>query len=177
MYMTKQFVLSILTVFLLSGLSFPQVNKKNIDWKQWHFIIGEWVGEGGGKAGQSTGSFSFDFDLQKRILVRKSNANYPAATDKPAYAHNDLMVIYKEPSNSTEAIYFDNEGHVIKYSVKFSDDQNSIIFLSIPQPGEPIYRLTYVKINNQKLNIKFETAQPETPGSFSTYLEATAHRK
>lgn len=177
--MLKRHTIFFLTalIILVSPVVFSQAAKKDIDWKQWHFIIGDWVGEGGGKPGQATGSFSFDFDLQKRILVRKSVANYPAAKDQPPYSHNDLMIIYNDSSSSTEAIYFDNEGHVIKYSVKFSDDQSSIIFTSIPAPNEPIYRLTYVKVNNQKLNIKFEIAQPETPSSFLTYLEATAHRK
>ena len=164
-------------IIFISSISFSQTAKKDVDWKQWHFIIGEWVGEGGGKPGQAMGSFTFDFDLQKRILVRKSTANYPATKDRPAYFHNDLMIIYNDPTSSTGAIYFDNEGHVIKYSVKFSDDQNSIIFTSIPANNEPIFRLTYEKINNQKLNIKFEIAQADTPSSFATYIEATAHRK
>ena len=170
------FFLPALIIFI-SCITLPQTVKKDSDWKPWHFIIGEWIGEGGGKPGQATGSFTFDFDLQKKILVRKSVANYQAASDKPAYSHNDLMIIYKDPSSSTDAMYFDNEGHVIKYSVKFSDDQSSIIFTSIPLPDEPTYRLIYIKVNNQKLNIKFEIAQPGSPSSYSTYLEATAHRK
>jgi hypothetical protein len=170
------FFLPVLLIFT-SSLDFAQALKKDIDWKRWHFIIGEWVAEGGGKPGQGTGSFSFDFDLQKRILIRKNSAIYPPAGGNPAYTHNDLMIIYKGPSYSTEAMYFDNEGHVINYSVKFSDDQNSIIFESIPQAHEPVYRLTYIKVNNQKLNLKFEIAQPDTPLNFSTYIEATAHRK
>jgi hypothetical protein len=177
--MPKRHVLSVLPalVVFVSSVIFPQAIKKDIDWKQWHFIIGEWIGEGGGTVGQGTGSFTFDFDLQKRVLVRKSVANFPATKDRPAFSHNDLMVIYKEPSNATNAMYFDDEGHVIKYSVNFSDDQSSIIFISVPEPNEPIYRQTYIKINNQKLNIKFEIAQPTSPSSFTTYLLATAHRK
>jgi len=177
MLAAKQLILLILIVFLSSSFSFPQANKKDIDWKQWHFLIGDWLGEGGGKPGQGTGSFSFDFDLQKRVLVRKSISNYPATKTSPAVSHNDLMIIYKEPSSATQAIYFDNEGHVIKYSVKFSDDQSSVIFTTQPENNGPTYRLTYIKINNQKLNIKFEIAQPGSPSSFSTYIEATAHRK
>jgi hypothetical protein len=87
------------------------------------------------------------------------------------------MIIYKEPASSTEAMYFDSEGNIIKYTVKFSDDLNSVIFISVPVANEPIYRLSYIKVNNQKLNFKFEIARQETPGSFSTYLEATVHRK
>ncbi|MGD1005892.1 MAG: hypothetical protein ABR980_01505 [Ignavibacteriaceae bacterium] len=177
--MPKRHIFFFLGAFIIfvSSVTFSQTAKKDIDWKPWHFIIGEWIGEGAGTPGQGTGSFSFDFDLQKRVLIRKSVANFPATKNKPAYSHNDLTVIYKEPSNSTEAIYFDNEGYVIKYSVNFSDDQNSIIFVSIPEPNEPIYRMTYIKVSNQKLNLKFEIAQPGAPSSFSTYLEANAHRK
>jgi hypothetical protein len=170
------FFLPALLIFV-SSVTLAQTAKKDSDWKSWHFIIGEWLGEGEGKPGQGTGSFTFDFDLQKRVLVRKSVVNFPAAKNKPASSHSDLMIIYKESSSSTEAMYFDNEGHVINYSVKFSDDQSSIIFTSIPAHNEPIYRLTYKKINNQKLNIKFEIAQTGIQSSFSTYLEATAHRK
>jgi hypothetical protein len=177
--MPKRLILFFLGVFIIfvSSVTFSQTAKKDSDWKQWHFIIGEWIGEGAGTPGQGTGSFSFDFDLQKRVLIRKSTANFPAANNRLSYSHNDLTVIYKTPSGSTEAVYFDNEGHVIKYSVNFSDDQSSIVFASIPQPDQSTYRMTYIKNGNQKLNIKFEIAQPGTPNSFSTYLEATAHRK
>ncbi|MDR3628116.1 MAG: hypothetical protein P4L45_14830 [Ignavibacteriaceae bacterium] len=164
-------------IILVSSVVFSQSAKKDNEWKQWHFLIGEWVGEGGGKPGQATGNFTFDFDLQKKILIRKSVANFSATKEKPAFSHNDLMIIYKEPSSSTEAMYFDSEGKVIKYTVKFSDDLNSVIFVSVPVANEPIYRLSYIKVNNQKLNFKFEIARQETPGSFSTYLEATVHRK
>src|SRR6266849_9830409 len=41
-----------LTVVSLFGESPP-------NWDRWQFLMGEWVGEGGGEPGQGTGSFSF----------------------------------------------------------------------------------------------------------------------
>ncbi len=167
----------ILLLTLFPALIFAQTMKKDIDWKPFHFLIGEWVGEGTGKPGEGSGSFTFDFGLQKRVLIRKSVANYPPTKNAPAYSHDDLMIIYKLPANSIRAIYFDNEGHIINYSIKFSDDQNSLIFVSDIDSKTPHYRFTYKKINNQKLNFKFEIAPPGKPDEFSNYLEGTAHRK
>lgn len=92
-------------------------------WHAWQFLVGEWTGEGVGEPGKGTGGFSFSFDLEKRILVRKGRSDYPATKDRPAYSHRDLMIIYPELStNATRAIYFDNEGHVIGYRVNSSPD-------------------------------------------------------
>ncbi len=162
---------------LFSTFTFSQNTKKNSDWKPFHFLLGEWIGEGNGAPGQGSGTFSFDFDLQKQILVRKSYANYPATKDKPAYFHDDLTIIYKQPDGSVHAIYFDNEGHIINYSVIFSDDHNSLIFISDIIADSPRYRFTYAKVNNQKLNIKFEIASSTKPGAFTPYLEGAVHRK
>jgi hypothetical protein len=35
------------------------------------------VGEGGGEPGQGTGGFSFQFDLDLKIIVRKNRADIP----------------------------------------------------------------------------------------------------
>jgi hypothetical protein len=174
---SKLFLFTALLAIVLSSLLSSQPTNKDTDWKQWYFLLGEWVGEGSRTQGQGTGSFSFEMDLQKRILVRKNTANYPATKDQAGYTHSDLMIIYKQPPNSTRAIYFDNEGHIINYIVNIPDDQNSVTFLSVGEKNTPLYRLNYVKVNNEKLKIKFEIAQPDKPDKFSTYIEATAHRK
>ena len=88
------------------------------------------------------------------------------------------MIVYWEPGvKDAQAIYFDNEGHVIHYTGEFSSDQESLVFLSNPQPSAPRYRLTYTKAKNHTLNIKFEIAPPGKPQSFSTYVQGLAYRK
>ncbi len=147
-------------------------------WRAWQFLVGEWIGEGSGKPGEGSGSFTFNFDLQGQILVRKNRADYPATKDREAFSHEDLMIIYAEPgAKGTQAIYFDNEGHVIHYTAEFTADQESLVFLSDLLPSAPRYRLTYKKAKNHALNIKFEITPADRPESFATYLQARAHRK
>jgi hypothetical protein len=171
-FVSLTFVSLILFISILSA----QQPKNNPNWDSYHFLIGEWVGEGGGNPGQGAGGFSFSFDLQNRIVVRKSFADYPAIKGHPTFRHNDLMVMSQE-NNSTRAIYWDNEGHVINYTVEFSKDTNSVIFLSELIPSSPRFRLTYTKAENSTMKILFEIAPTGKPDSFTKYIEATAHRK
>ena len=150
----------------------------NSDWAPLEYLLGDWVGEGGGQPGQGTGEFSFHTGLQNRILVRKSYAAYPPTKDRPAYRHDDLTVIYKESDSAPlRAIYFDNEGHVINYSINISLDRKTIEFVSDVLPSSPRFRLTYVITGSDTLTLRFEIAPPGKPDSFSTYVEAKAKRK
>ncbi len=146
------------------------------DWHAWHFLMGEWIGDGNGEPGQGAGGFSFSIELQGRILVRHNYANYPATKDRPAFRHNDLMVIYKD-AGSTKADYFDNEGHVIHYLVDFSGDSSSIIFISAESDSEPRYRLTYAEKKGDTLSLSFDIAPPAKPEEFRQYISAAAHKK
>ena len=147
-------------------------------WARFEFLFGDWVGEGGGQPGQGIGEFSFHPGLQNRILVRKSYAAYPPTKDRPASRHEDLTVVYKDSDSAPlRAIYFDNEGHVINYSITISPDRKTIEFVSDMLPSSPRFRLTYVKTSSDALSLRFEIAPPGRPDSFSTYIEAKAKRK
>jgi len=75
-------------------------------WAPLAFLLGVWLGEGGGDPGQGTGWFSFLPDLQGKILVRKNHADYPASADWPAFAHDDLLIVYKDVlGGALRAIY------------------------------------------------------------------------
>ncbi len=147
------------------------------DWDAWRFLVGDWAAQGGGEPGQGAGSVSFKFDLQGKILVRRDRTDYAATKDRPAFSHEDLMVIYPEPGGTgARAVYFDNEGHVIQYSAKFSEDQKTLTFLSDAAPSSPRFRLTYTKDGSRALAIKFEVAPPDKPEAFSTYVQGVARR-
>jgi hypothetical protein len=144
-------------------------------WTDWQPFLGTWEGAGGGGPGQGSGTFTFTPELQGAVLVRHNNAQYPATKDKPAYRHDDLMVIYPDASGKkTHADYWDNEGHVIQYIVEFTDHK-LVMVSDTGQPG-PRYRLTYVKTGDNDLKLTFEIAPPEAPDKFKTYIEATAKR-
>jgi hypothetical protein len=88
------------------------------------------------------------------------------------------MVVYRESNSAApRALYFDSEGHVIRYLVTVSSDQKTIEFLSEVLPSSPRYRLSYVETGSDTLTLRFEIAPPGKPDSFSTYIEAKARRK
>jgi hypothetical protein len=139
------------------------------DWRALDFLLGQWTGAGSGTPGSSTGSFSFNRDLQGKVLIRRSFAEYPAAEGKPASRHNDLTIVYRdEVSGRLRATYYDNEGHVIAYSVTPADGR--VVFESEPSEKEPRYRLTYARTGPSRLQLKFEIAPPRKP--YSTYIDA-----
>ncbi len=147
-------------------------------WKPYRFLVGEWSGDGGGEPGKGSGRFSFAFDLQEKVLVRRNRAEYPPAQGRPAFSHEDLMVIYRaDRGGPTKAIYFDSEGHVINYAVTFSDDRRTLTFLSDDVPAAPRFRLSYTKGEDDSMRIQFEIAPPGKPGGFKTHLEGNARRQ
>jgi hypothetical protein len=143
------------------------------DWGPAGFLIGHWTGEGSGQPGAGTGAFSFTPDLQGKVLLRRSFAEYPADGGKPALRHDDLMVVYHgEAAGELRAIYFDNEDHVIRYSGTAS--AGAVVFVSDGKPGEARYRLTYTFTGQDTLKLQFEVAAPGK--DFVRYLEAGARR-
>ena len=160
-------------LFILSLIAFSLTAQtpKPDRWGPLAFLIGEWTGEGGGGPGQGSGGFSFLPEQNGTVLVRKNRADYPAAKDRPAFSHTDLMIVYKEDGDAKfRAIYFDSEDHVIHYVVEPSGDGKSVRFL-----GEN-YRLTYTRTGVDTISIKFEVAPGEQPGVFKTYIDASARR-
>ena len=158
------------TFLVFTTFCYGQQNT-NLDKCSW--LLGEWIGEGGGQPGQGGGTFSFSFDLDKNIIVRKSHSEYPTNGDKPKIIHDDLMIIYFEASdNSTKAMYFDNEGHIINYSVLFTD--KSVTLTSSKVPNSPIFILTYNLLENEIVNTKFEMTLDGV--NFKTYVEGKSKR-
>ena len=168
-----------IALILLACFSLPltaQPLMRPVNWDAYSFLLGEWVGEGTGDPGQGNGGFTFSLDLQNTVLVRKNYANYPATKDRPAFSHNDLMIVYQE-RGVTRADYFDNELHVIHYTVSISGDSASFIFVSDQVASEPRFRLTNTKQGTDFMRITFEIAPPGKPESFNRYIEAVARRK
>ncbi len=153
-------------------ITFGQQNTET--WNKFSYLIGNWKGGGSGTPGQGGGEFTFKLDLDKKILVRTSHSEYPAVNDKPKIVHEDLMIVYLNFSGEpTKAIYFDNEGHVINYSVTYPDNSN-IVFTSEKIPNVPIFRLTYSQIDSKTVNVKFEMSQDGE--KFMTYIEGKSNK-
>lgn len=167
----KKFFSILITLFLFVNISFAQSTGNAGNWDK---LMGEWTGTGNGNPGTGSGKFSFEYNLDKKIIVRKNHSEYPASGDKAAVIHDDLMIIYADESGSyNKAIYFDNEGHVINYTVNFPSE-NIVEMQSEPQISTPMFRLTY-KIEGESGTVKFEVAPPGS-SEFKTYLEGNIKR-
>ena len=163
----------IFLILIAIGLAISAFGQTKNSWNRWDWLVGEWIGEGSGQPGQGVGTFSFGYDLEKNILVRKSHSEYPASDNKPKTIHDDLMIVFPDPSGGLiRAIYFDNEGHIINYTVAFSD--KSIVLTSDKTPNVPVFRLTYTLLENQTVNTKFEMSQDGV--NFMLYIEGKSRK-
>lgn len=136
-------------VVIASLLLAVSLRAQSPDWKPLEFLLGKWHGVAGEKdtqIGAGQGDYSFTLDLDKKIIIRRNNATYTSGV-----THDDLMIIYVE--GTTWAIYFDSEGHVIRYKITVPE-ANRAIFES---DGAPKYRLT-CWLDHESLNGKFEIA-------------------
>jgi hypothetical protein len=133
------------------------------------FLVGEWVASGSGQPGAGSGTAVFRRGLQDRVILRTSYAEYPPAGGKPGSRHDDLMIIYVGPSGGVRADYYDNEGHVIRYTVH-SPAAGQAVFLSEAAGSEPRFRLSYKLEPDGALEGEFEIAPPGTPEAFKSYL-------
>ena len=140
-------------------------------WKKLEFLLGKWAGSAGGTEtplGAGQGGFSFELELNQKIILRRNHAGYVSGAQ-----HDDLMVIYLDaPDDTPRAVYFDTEGHIIRYNLTFPGS-NKVVFESDgTQPG-PRYRLSYW-LNGRALEGKFEVAPPGS--EYKTYMSWTSKK-
>jgi hypothetical protein len=115
-------------------------------------------------------------ELQGAVLVRHNYAQYPATKDKPAYRHDDLMVIHPASAeDQAAATYWDNEGHVIEYSAAWNTEGTTLTFLSKAGSG-PQFRLVYKKADADTMTVSFDMAPPGQPSAFKPYTSGRLRR-
>ena len=172
-----------LTLLCLCSLLIPasaaaQQTKAPDVWGPYKFLVGTWTAEGHGEPGKGEGAFSFQLELQGKILVRKNHLEFPATPQRPSFTHEDLLIVYRDAdATPNRAIYFDSEGFVIHYTATFSEEGKVLTFLSEASPNAPRQRLTYVQAGDGTLKVKFEIAPPGKPEAFVTHVEGIAHRE
>ena len=144
-------------------------------WEKWQYLMGEWKGEGSGQPGDGSGMFTLKPKLDANILERKSKTEIAATAARPAFLHEDVMIIYNNKGgNPVKAIYFDNEKHVINYDITYSD--NKIVLTSEANPAMPRFRLIYEKLEDKVMNTRFEMAMPNAPDEFKMYIEGKSKK-
>lgn len=161
-----------LVAILLAAASLAAQPANPSGWHNLEFLLGKWTGVAGEKEtplGAGQGAFSFTPELSNKIIVRRNTSAYASGA-----GHDDLMIIYVDgpPSAPPRAIYFDSEGHVIRYNVTVPGANRAVFESDDSQPG-PRYRLTYW-MEDASLKGTFEIAPPGA--KYKTYLSWAAKR-
>lgn len=142
-------------------------------WDRAEALIGTWDSAGDTQLGSGDGSASFTRELDGHVIVRRSFADYKSGP-QAGTRHDDLLVIYRDaPDAPAKAIYFDSEGHVIRYAVT-SPRENAVIFQSDGSDPGPRYRLSYTR-HGDALDGTFEVAMPGS--DYKMYLSWTSKRR
>jgi len=142
-------------------------------WDRLSMLIGTWESAGDNQLGQGVGTASFARELNGQIIVRRSFAEYKSGR-QAGTRHDDLVVIYRDAPDATpKAIYFDSEGHAIRYTVA-TPTERSVVFQSDGSDPGPRYRLSYARAENV-LNGTFEIAMPGA--DYKTYLSWTSSKR
>jgi hypothetical protein len=147
-------------------------------WEALHFLEGTWDARtlGGSANAQSSGAYTFKFELKHHVLVRRSEDS--AACKGPANfdcEHSDVLYVYQDAENQPlKAIYFDNEGHVIHYDVS-TPDLTTAIFISAASPSAPQFQLVY-QLRDKMMSGKFQMRMPGKT-EWKSYLEWNGAKK
>lgn len=147
-------------------------------WDKLQFLIGSWSSPVSGQPGKGvSGSTTLSYDLDKKVIIRGSRAEFapePGATR--GLVHDDILVIYQQPGEvQLQAIYFDNEDHIIHYTLTFPAKQRAVVFESEASQTSPRARLVYELAADGTFGIEFFVAPPR--GELQSHLKGTVERK
>jgi hypothetical protein len=137
------------------------------------WLIGAWTDDWRrGEPGVATGGGeSWGLQLDGRILVRSSWCTYPATATEPAFRHDDLLVVFRDVDARVQALFWDNHGHVIRYTTVVVDpDGRGFTLESDPSVPGPQQQLQYRADGADRLGADFNLRLPGAT-SFSRYLE------
>jgi len=146
-------------------------------WHNFRFLVGSWEAKTTGGVAQAhvATSYSFRMELREYLMARHARNGTCSAPDDYDCQHSDLLYIYPTGNGSAfEAIYFDNEGHIIRYSLT-SPKPGTAVFLSDPALPGPQYRLSYTFLN-EVMSGQFEMKMPGQ-ADFTSYLEWSGKRQ
>jgi hypothetical protein len=145
------------------------------------FLLGTWsatTSAAGSSGGEAAGTYTFSRDLDGHVLQRTGT---PAACKGPAdfnCKHRDQLTIFPDANaqaihhSSLLALFVDNEGHVIYYTLTTPDPQ-TVVFNSQSPASAPKFRLIYHLEGSGPKAVMSGKFQMAAPGSddFHSYLE------
>ena len=163
----------VLLLVALAVQAFPATSQKRSDFDPVAFLLGEWKPASGSSAKVSAKAPETVFHpaLEGQVIVREIRSGKKAADA----SRHDLLVIYRDDeANGLRALYFDEDGHTIQYTVA-ATGMNEITFLSQDSFGKPRYRLSYRLDSKENLLGELDVAAPNN-ATFKTHQRWTARR-
>ena len=81
------------------------------------YLVGKWnVAYRTGEPGTATGGEeTWSLEAGGAVLVRRAWCDFPETPRRPAFRHEDLLVIYADADSRLQGVFWDNEGHVHFY--------------------------------------------------------------
>jgi|ERR1700728_1589221 hypothetical protein len=170
-------LIAVLAAICTSLLSAQTASTGNGLWNALRFLEGTWDARTKGEASgvNATGTYNFRKELGGHILARHSSAAGCKGPNDFDCEHGDLLYVYQDmPGQTLKAIYFDNEGHVIHYSVS-TPTPGSAVFTSDPSVPGPQFRLAY-ELKGAIMSGKFQMQMPGK-AEWTSYLEWSGAKK
>jgi hypothetical protein len=158
--------LIVVTVLVVSNLSFAQTTKQDSIWQPLKFFIGNWTGKGGGEPGIGRYERSYKFMFNKKFIEVRNKSTYPSSAKNPkGEVHEDIGYIsYDKNRRSFVLRQFHSEGFVNQYRQEsLSADGKRIVFIS--ESIENIQngwraKETYQVLGENEFSETFELAPP-----------------
>ena len=176
-WLAKRLLCATVTVVFLGTSVGAQQPSAPVTVESLAFLVGKWVGEGTNEGRTGSGYASFETTLNGKALLRRNHAEYPGTKDRPGGIHEDLMIVYADPaSKQVRAFYTDTEGNTIHYVVTLSTDGKTVVFQSDAETTGPHYRLTYSRMQPDKMGLTFERAPADQPDKYVKFMDGTVRK-
>ncbi|MGB6944961.1 MAG: hypothetical protein WBE37_21365 [Bryobacteraceae bacterium] len=173
--MTRITVFAAICAGLLSAQNTAPADQEH--WSALSFLEGTWDArtQGGTAGASASGTYIFKREVGGHLLARHSSGAGCKGPGDFDCDHSDLLLIYQEaPGQPLQGIYFDNEGHVIHYTVSTPALNSAVLTSDASAPG-PHYRLVY-KLEGGVMSGKFQIQMPgKTP--WRSYLEWSGDKR
>jgi hypothetical protein len=150
------------------------------------FLLGTWTavtGATGTSGGQVMGTYTFSRDLAGHALQRTGTVASCKGPQDFDCNHHDQLTIFPDANaqaihhSSLLALFLDNEGHVIYYTLTTPDPQ-TVVFNSQSPASTPKFRLIYHLEGSGAKAVMSGKFQMAAPGSddYHSYLEWSGTR-
>ncbi|MGD0588666.1 MAG: hypothetical protein ABSA63_07760 [Thermoplasmata archaeon] len=137
------------------------------------YLVGNWnVTNRTGSPGVATGGEeSWLSEVGGTLLTRRSWCEFPQTPQRPAFRHEDLLVIYVDSESRLQGVFWDNEGHVHFYRhvqvAVGGDGVRLVTDAAIPGPRQA---LEYQFLPPNRTSAVFSLLVPGAP-DFKPYLQ------